>query len=71
MYELDSNELYLKDKITGEKILLTTVISDLVEEVSLLRSENIETTNQLYELQNQIDMMTKPVETLKNFVLGD
>lgn len=70
MYE-SSGEIYITDKDTGEKVLLTDVINNLIERISQLESENIGTTNKLYEIDNQITSMIEPVRTLKDFVLGN
>ena len=39
--------------------------------VQQLEEENVRTTNELYELQVEIDMLKDQLKTLENFVIGD
>lgn len=50
---------------------LFNLIQELEERINKLEQENIETTNCLYELQNQFDMMNVNEYTLRNYSLGE
>ena len=51
---------------------LEILVNNLQDHISYLTRENIETTNELYELQNRLDILDDPKYTgLKNFTLGD
>ena len=39
--------------------------------VQQLEDENVGTTNELYELQIEIDMLKIRIQTLENLVIGD
>ena len=39
--------------------------------VQQLEEENVGTTNELYELQIEIDMLKIRIQTLENLVIGD
>ena len=39
--------------------------------VQQLEEENVETSNMLYELNVDIDMLKERLKTLENFILGD
>ena len=43
----------------------------LEERLSKLEDENVGTTNELYELQIDIDMLKERIQTLENLVIGD
>lgn len=47
-----------------------SMIWDLKTRISNLEKENVELTNELYELQNKIDMIENPRHTLNNINLG-
>lgn len=49
---------------------LYDLIEELENRIKKLEEENIETTNCLYELQNQLDMMNQNEYTLENYSLG-
>jgi len=50
---------------------LYELIEELEKRIKKLEEENIETTNCLYELQNQLDMMNENEYTLRNYTLGE
>jgi uncharacterized coiled-coil protein SlyX len=51
---------------------LEILVLNLEDTVSYLSRENIETTNELYELQNRLDILNHPKYTgLERFSLGD
>jgi uncharacterized coiled-coil protein SlyX len=51
---------------------LEILVLNLEDTVSYLSRENIETTNELYELQNRLDILNHPKYTgLERFNLGD
>ena len=39
--------------------------------VQQLEDENVGTTNELYELQIEIDMLKERLKTLENLIIGD
>ena len=41
------------------------------ERIARLEEENIETSNMLYELNVDIDMLKERIKTLENLILGD
>ena len=41
------------------------------ERVARLEGENVETSNMLYELNVDIDMLKERLKTLENLILGD
>ena len=43
----------------------------LEERLARLEGENVGTTNELYELQIEIDMLKERIKTLENLVIGD
>ena len=43
----------------------------LEERIARLEEENVETSNMLYELQIEIDMLKDRLKTLENLILGD
>jgi len=43
----------------------------LEERLARLEGENVGTTNELYELQIEIDMLKERLKTLENLILGD
>ena len=43
----------------------------LEERLSKLEDENVGTTNELYELNVDIDMLKERIKTLENLILGD
>ena len=43
----------------------------LEERLARLEGENVGTTNELYELQIEIDMLKIRIQTLENLVIGD
>ena len=50
---------------------LYNLIEELEKRIKKLEEENIGTTNCLYEIQNQLDMMNHNEYTLHNFTLGE
>jgi len=55
-------------KIDGIEIF----ISDIESRIEYLEQENVGTTNELYELQNRLDILDDPKYiSLKKFTLGD
>jgi hypothetical protein len=49
---------------------LCEIVLDLQERVAKLEDENVGTTNELYELQNRLDILNEPrYNHLKNFKL--
>lgn len=49
---------------------LLAMIWDLKTRISKLEKENVELTNELYELQNKIDMLEEPKKSLNDITLG-
>lgn len=65
---MDSNIEELYQRIEELEVL----VSRLEDQVEYLIRENIGTTNELYELQNRLDILEDPKYSgLKNFTLGD
>lgn len=51
---------------------LETLVSHLEDRIDYLTQENVGTTNELYELQNRLDILNHPkYSRLKKFNLGD
>jgi uncharacterized coiled-coil protein SlyX len=51
---------------------LEVLVYNLKDTINHLARENIETTNELYEIQNKLDILDHPKYSgLKNFTLGD
>ena len=51
---------------------LEILVNNLEDRIHYLTRENIETTNELYELQNRLDILDDPKYSgLKHFTLGD
>ncbi|WJZ48245.1 hypothetical protein [Synechococcus phage DSL-LC02] len=50
---------------------LFELIQKLEERIEKLEQENIETTNELYRIENRLDMMDQSEYTLNNFSLGE
>lgn len=50
---------------------LLDMIQKLEERIEKLEYENIETTNELYRIENRLDMMDQSEYTLNNFSLGE
>jgi len=51
---------------------LEILVYNLEDTINYLSRENIETTNELYELQNKLDILDHPKYTgLEKFGLGD
>lgn len=51
---------------------LEILVYNLEDTINHLSRENIETTNELYEIQNKLDILDHPKYSgLKNFTLGD
>lgn len=51
---------------------LEVLVYNLEDTINHLARENIETTNELYEIQNKLDILDHPKYSgLKNFTLGD
>jgi hypothetical protein len=47
----------MKDDITGIEYSLLDMIKTLTKRVEVLEQEAVEASNEIYELQNRIDMM--------------
>ncbi len=43
----------------------------IMDRVERLEEENVGMTNELYELQIEIDMLKERIKTLENLILGD
>jgi len=50
---------------------LLDLIQKLEDRIEKLEQENIETTNELYRLENRLDMMDQSEYTLNSFSLGE
>lgn len=50
---------------------LLDLIHKLEDRIEKLEQENIETTNELYRIENRLDMMDQSEYTLNNFSLGE
>ena len=50
---------------------LLDLIHKLEDRIEKLEQENIETTNELYRIENRLDMMDQSEYNLNNFSLGE
>ena len=50
---------------------LLDLIHKLEDRIEKLEQENIETTNELYRIENKLDMMDQSEYNLNNFSLGE
>jgi hypothetical protein len=64
------DQTYIVDD-SGEKFSLLDYINDLENRIEKLESENIETTNILYEIMNTLDKFDDSEYDLHNFKLGE
>jgi len=55
-------DVYTTDVITGEKIPLSDILLEMERRIEILEAENVATTNNLYELANDYDMLKQSVE---------
>lgn len=55
-------DVYTTDVITGEKISLDWILREFERRIDLLEEENVATTNNLYELANDYDMLKQAVD---------
>lgn len=49
---------------------ISNLVRNLKNKIEKLEQENVELTNQLYELQNRIDMIETPIQNLNDINLG-
>lgn len=47
----------MTDEITGVEYSVMDIVSNLAQRIKDLEVESVETSNQLYELQNKVDLM--------------
>ena len=59
---INLNEVYVVDPITGENIPLGDILLQMEDRIERLEAENIATTNNLYELMNDLDSMKLSAE---------
>jgi hypothetical protein len=56
-------DVYTTDVITGEKVSLDWILRELERRIDLLEEENVATTNNLYELANDYEMLKQVVDS--------
>jgi hypothetical protein len=59
---MNIEDVYTIDVITGEKISLDWILREFERRIELLEEENVATTNNLYELANDIDTLKLSVD---------
>ena len=47
----------MTDEITGVEYSVMDIVANLAQRIKDLETESVETSNQLYELQNKVDLM--------------
>jgi hypothetical protein len=60
---MNIEDVYTIDVITGEKISLDWILREFERRIELLEEENIATTNNLYELMNDVDSLKLATES--------
>jgi hypothetical protein len=55
-------DVYTTDVITGEKIPLSDILLEMERRIEILEAENVATTNNLYELANDYDILKQMVD---------
>lgn len=60
---MNIEDIYTIDVITGEKISLDWILREFERRIELLEEENVATTNNLYELANDYEMLKQVVDS--------
>ena len=59
---INLNEIYVVDSITGENVPLGDILLQMEDRLERLEEENVATTNNLYELMNDLDEVERKVD---------
>lgn len=57
LQDYEKTDFKMTDEITGVEYSVMDIIANLVQRIKDLETESIETSNQLYELHNKIEML--------------
>lgn len=60
---INLNEIYVVDSITGENVPLGDILLQMEDRLERLEEENIATTNNLYEIMNDLEGLERRVDS--------
>jgi hypothetical protein len=57
LQDYEKTDFKMTDEITGVEYSVMDIVANLAQRIKDLETESIETSNQLYELHNKIEML--------------
>ena len=60
---INLNEIYVVDSITGENVPLGDILLQIEDRLERLEEENVATTNNLYEIMNDLEELERKVDS--------
>ena len=55
--DYEKRNFKMSDETTGVEYSVMDIVANLAQRIKDLETESVETSNQLYELQNKVDLM--------------